>query len=337
MQTLEFTRALKEIVEKMRVNELIATLGKWLASPAQPNQNPPLTDQDKSQFSALVFDSYAGYASLLSSERTRRILEGLDVKDFYDPNRLRILVSAISGFAQMAQVRALAEAHAFFEKLRSLQKLEVTCLALLETEKVGKVEPEDGIVALELVDYDGKGIEPERLKLLAATVRQLHTNLARIHGIEGDQLRFKYFDSGSPVLIGIQCAKEIAESINKAMLEWWDKIRFAPFEKFDRKMESMSKGMGVMETVKQKVESKVFDEETGKILARHVLKELNTLVGIGATVPLEADATVDQRGLLLAKRDVKLLESGEPPSEPADDEDLNDPLKDPGRRLKHVE
>jgi len=253
MQTLEFTKALKEIVDKMKVDLLISTLQKWLTT--SPNQNPPLTEQDKSQFSNLVFDSYAGYSSLASSERTARILAGLDVKDFYEANRLRILVTSISGFSMIAQVRTLPEAHAFFEKLRSLQTLAATCVNLLEKEKVGTVEPSDGIVRVELVDYDGKGIEPERLRLLSITVRQLHTNIARIHGIEGDQLRFKYFDSGSPVLMGIQCAKEIAETLNKAMLEWWDKIRFAPFEKFDRKMESMSKGMALMETVRSTVRS----------------------------------------------------------------------------------
>lgn len=61
-------------------------------------------------------------------------------------------------------------------------------------------------------------------------------------------------------------------------------------------------------------------------------------MGIGATVPLEVEAAIDQKELLLAKRDVKLLESGEPPSEPEEDDvDPNDPLKDPGRRLKDVE
>jgi hypothetical protein len=93
MQTLEFTRALKEIVDKMKVDLLISTLQKWLAT--LPNQNPPLTEPDKSQFSNLVFDSYAGYSALASSERTARILAGLDVKDFYEANRLRILVTSI--------------------------------------------------------------------------------------------------------------------------------------------------------------------------------------------------------------------------------------------------
>ena len=333
MQTLEFTRALKEIRTALEVDELVRTLERWLIPPTAAQ----LSDMEKDQFSKLLFSSRSGWDRISVSDTTSKIMRELDIQDFYEPGRLRRLITLVSGSTSTQQLRT-TETYAYLEKLRSFQKLEITCQKLLETEKVGKVESEQGIVELELMDYDGKGIEPERLRLLSITVRQLHTNIARIHGIEGDQLRFKYFDSGSPVLMGIQCAKEIAETLNKAMLEWWDKIRFAPFEKFDRKMESMSKGMAVIETVKQKVDSQVFDEETGKILSRHVLKELNTLVGIGATVPLEAEATVDQKELLLAKRDVKLLESGEPPSEPEEDDvDPTNPLKDPGRRLKHIE
>lgn len=333
MQTLEFTRALKEIRTALEVDELVRTLERWLIPPTAAQ----LSDVEKDQFSKLLFSSRSGWDRISVSDTTSKIMRELDIQDFYEPGRLRRLITLVSGSTSTQQLRT-TETYAYLEKLRSFQKLEITCQKLLETEKVGKVESEQGIVELELMDYDGKGIEPERLRLLSITVRQLHTNIARIHGIEGDQLRFKYFDSGSPVLMGIQCAKEIAETLNKAMLEWWDKIRFAPFEKFDRKMESMSKGMAVIETVKQKVDSQVFDEETGKILSRHVLKELNTLVGIGATVPLEAEATVDQKELLLAKRDVKLLESGEPPSEPEEDDvDPTNPLKDPGRRLKHIE
>ncbi len=260
MQTLEFTKALKEIVDKMRVGQIVSTLGKWLVSQPQ-GQNPNLSDQDKSEFSTLMFDSYAGYASLLGSESTRKILEGLDIKDFYEPNRLRILVASISSFSQIGQVRTLPEANMFFEKIRSLQTLTATSVNLLEKEKVGTLELSDGIVELELADYGGKGIEPERLKQLVITVTDLHTNLARIHGIEGDQLRFKYFDSGSALRVGIECAVAIALSMTTLLFQWWDKIRFSRYETFDKKIESASKGLTFMETVKQSVEKQVINEE----------------------------------------------------------------------------
>src|SRR5580698_925960 len=227
MKALEFTSDLKEIVTKMNVDQLLALLGKWLnAQPPTPQQNPPLSEQEKNQFSELVFRSFAGYAALTAQETTRKILDGLDAKDFYDPNRLRLLVTSISGFANISQVRGLPEAHAFYEKLRSLQKIEATCRTLLETEKVGEIGADEEIVRLELADYDGKGIEPERLRLLASTVRELHTNLARLLSIEDGSLRFRYFDSGSSTLLGIVCKKELAKTISDLILQWWDRLRF---------------------------------------------------------------------------------------------------------------
>jgi len=229
------------------------------------------------------------------------------------------LVSAISGFGNYGQARGFAETHALYEKLRSLQRLEATCRTLLEREKVGTVDPADEILRLELVDYDGKGIEPERLKQLIVIVRRLYMNLSRVHGIEGDRLRFKYFDSGSSLLIGIQGAKEVIQSMGTLLLQWWDKNRFARFDTFEKKMEAVSKSLTVMEEVKHSVEKNVINEETGRNLARRILVEVDQLVGIGATVPLDAAATVDQRELLLAKRDVKLLESGKPTDVEDDD------------------
>jgi hypothetical protein len=238
----------------------------------------------------------------------------------------------------IAQVRTLPEAHAFFEKLRSLQTVAATCVKLLEKEKVGTVEPSDGIVELELADYDEKGIEPERLKQLIITVTDLHTNLARIHGIEGDQLRFKYFDSGSALRVGIECAMAIALSMTTLLFQWWDKLRFSRYETFDRKIESASKGLTFMETVKQSVEKQVINEETGKILTRRVLVDVDRMLGIGATLPFDTEVTVDQHKLLVEMRDVKLLESSGPSSEPEEGNgEPNDPLREPGRKFRHVE
>jgi|HubBroStandDraft_6_1064221.scaffolds.fasta_scaffold408489_1 hypothetical protein len=123
MKTLDFTRDLKKVVAMMQVDQILALVSRWFGiAPQQPQQ--PLSDQEKNQFSDLVFNSHAGYVSLLDAEGPRKILEGLDVKDFYEPSRLRILVSSISGFASVTQAQTFPELHAFYEKVRSLQKLE---------------------------------------------------------------------------------------------------------------------------------------------------------------------------------------------------------------------
>src|SRR5260370_14979660 len=100
-------------------------------------------------------------------------------------------------------------------------------------------------------------ITPNRLALFISSITKLHTDLARIHGVSGDHVRFTYFDSGSDLVVGIQCAKIVVESLKTLLGEWWDKIKFCSFEKFDKKMEAVSKSLTVMESVQQAVNQNV--------------------------------------------------------------------------------
>lgn len=315
MKTLEFTRDLREITQKLKVEEILKTLDPWMFSAP----NSALTETDKDKFYGLLADSRAGYDQLTLSGRMLEILNGLGVPEFYEPATLRRLTLVVSNAGNIHNLRPSTEITAYREKLQSVQRTANTCQKLLEAEKVGKVEKGGGIVELELSDYDGEGIEPERLRLLAITVRQMHTNFARVYAIEGDQLRFKYFDSGTSVLIGIQCAAGIALGIGTLMLQWWKETRFSNNDNFDRKVGSVSKGLTLLKDVQDSVEKNVIDEETGKIITRHLLKEAERLLGIGAALPMDTEASVNQRERLLARRDIKLLESGAPIEEEDDE------------------
>jgi hypothetical protein len=165
---------------------------------------------------------------------------------------------------------------------------------------------------IELLDYDGAGIEPKRLQILVNTLMDLNTNLARIYNVGQDTLRFQYFDSGSSVLVGIKAAKPIIDGLNMLLTQWWDKIRFRQFDSFDKKVEAIEKGLTITRTIHEAVEGKVIDEETGKNLKRRVLSEVDALIGIGASLPLRTETAIDERKLLAGMRSTKLLGSGEP-------------------------
>jgi hypothetical protein len=318
MQTLEFTRDLKEIVDRMRVGELLALIGRWLAPVA--NQQQPLPDADKTLFSDLMFGSYAGYDALTKREGTRKILESLDAKDFYEPNRLRILVSSVSNLGLLSQIRGQPEVHALYEKLKSLKSLEITCRTILEAEKVGQIDPSKGIFQLELIQYaDEEGIVPRRLVVFASSIDGLHADVALVLGLPGDTLTFKYFDSGSGLLVGIQCAKDIAGILNTLLTQWWDKVRFWRYDTFEKKMEAISKGLSVVDTVHQAIEKKTITGEAGEILKVKIFKQVDALIGVGATIPLGEGATVDQRQLLTELRNTKLLGTGEPSAAEGED------------------
>ncbi len=87
--------------------------------------------------------------------------------------------------------------------------------------------------------------------------------------------------------MGLRISKTAGETLSKLLKEFWDKVKDRKFDGFDRKIDSLSKGLSSSETVHQQIDKKIIDEETGNILKYGVLNEMTTLVGIGAMPPPE--------------------------------------------------
>jgi hypothetical protein len=241
----------------------------------------------------------------------------LKVNETYEPARMGKMLSFVAATGSTTQA-IWANPHiytsfsSFLEQLKSLENLKNTCTELLETEKIGRVPP-DEILELELIDYNETGIPPERITSFFRLITSLHTNMARIHGLPGDTLKIVFLDSGSDVIVGLQCAKLVIESIRTLLGEWWSKIKFRSFDSFDKKMDAVSKGLTVLKTIQESVSNHVIDEETGNNLKQRVLSEVNELIGIGATLPLRnAEEVITPRQLLIEMRNTKLLGPGQP-------------------------
>jgi len=318
MQTLHYTTALKQIVRELKVTELLTLLRPF----TMRTPNAPIDQTFKDQLSDLMFGSRAGYERLIGDPITGKVLQSLAIDNIYQTARLGRLLSQFVGYVQTEQhwgdLNHLAEFFAFYELLQSLANLQNSCVTLLETEKLGGAAGSDGILELQLLDYDGTGIEAARLGQFVSTLTQLHTDLARILAISGDRLRFVYFDSGSDLIAGIKCAAEIVDKIKTLFKEFWERIVFRRYEDFGKKMDSIAKGLSIVGTIQEAVERNTLSREEGSVLRARVLNEVGALIGIGATLPLhEGAVTVDQRKLLIESRDAKLLGTGQP-TEPPD-------------------
>jgi len=312
MQTLEFTRALKEIVEELRIAPLVKLLEEW-TTPG--GQNTAIASDKKQLFSALLFKSNAGYELLLRQPNTRQILEKMQVSQLYQPSRTLVMLSQLHNSPNTHNISANAEAFpAFYSlvaQLRTLQQLELTCRELLEDAKRGNLQPTEGIMEISLIEYsDEVGISPRRLRIFVSTITDLHEHLSRIHGHETDKITFKYFDSGSGFTIGVQGGKEVIEAMNTLLTQWWEKFRFWRYDTFEKKMEGVSKGLAIVETLQQAIEKGTITPEVGENLKLRIFREVETLTGIGATIPLGEKTSVDQLQLLTEMRNTKLLGSG---------------------------
>ncbi len=304
MQALQYTRALKRIVQDMKVVELLKLLDPLLGT-----ANVAIAEGQKQLFAQLLFGSRAAYERLAEDPTAKKIMRSLDVGSVYDPTRLSNLMVSFKSTPNSATIWT-SEFFRFHALLGSLRNLDKSCSELLEKEKLEPAKSPEDVLELQLIDYDGLGIEPIRLTRFVTNLIKLHANVARILGVTED-LRLIYFDSGSALLIGVLCAKTVMDAIKTLLDEWWDKIRFRQLDTFERKMEAVSKGLTVLETVKHSVESHVINADEGRILTTRVLREVDQLIGLGASLPVSDDVEkIDHVQLLLQKRDIKLLGSG---------------------------
>ncbi|MFI5095505.1 MAG: hypothetical protein ACHQIK_18890 [Candidatus Acidiferrales bacterium] len=311
MQALEFTHAFKEISRELKTQEILGILDPWLKPGASGNLDP----NQKQQFTKLLFDANAGYRQLMTQPASRSILEELRVGEFLEPSRLTGIVGTLQALTQSQQIwnspQVYRDFFTFGELLRWLLKMQSGSQHLLEDGKVGKVGDSEGIVQLELIEYaDETGVSAARLKVFVSTVIELHLCLAYISGLKQDELTFRYLDSGSKFTVAVTCAKTIAETMVLLLSAFWDKFRFWNHDTFDKNIEAASKALTFAEQVQQQIEKKVITPEEGRNFKKRAFAAVEKLTGIGASIPLPDEMTLDRRKLLEERRDTKLLGSG---------------------------
>jgi hypothetical protein len=329
MQTLDFTHALTDIVADLKVRELYLLLQALLVTmpePSQPNwPQQPIQDVQKAAFTELLLASYAGYDRMMRAEVTRRILEGMEARALYSAARLNRMMQLVNNSPTIGQIRSggnpnSTEVFDFYQTLGAFLKVEKTCRTLLQDEKVGKVEPTDSLLELQLTDYEGKGVEPARLSAAFSILADLQMNIARLLQVKDDRLTVKYLDSGSDFKFGVEGLKEPIEALRNLIESIWDRIRFRDQDSFERNMEAVTKGLDFMEKVKKAVDSKAVTQEEADILKTRVFKEVNDLIGLGVTLPISGEGAAVERKQLIEKRSTKLLTAGDAaPAEPVVD------------------
>jgi hypothetical protein len=312
MHTFEFISGLEQITKQLKIRELLELIQPWVDSNIG-NQN--IAAEQKDLFTNLLLDSKAAYHELKRNSAEKSMLSELGIDQFYEPARLRAMMTALNSVGQTQQIITnpglWQQFFTFWELLRSLIRLENATVRLLGKEKLQDLDPSRAFVELDLIEYaSGEGFSPQRLQTLVGALRELHSLVSQILGSGSDQLVFRYFDSGSDLRIVAECAKTIAETINMLFSQTWEKLVFWRYESFDKKIGATATGLSLLETIQRSVENQTITQEDGENLKIRVLKELEKLTGIGVTPPLTDDRTITQRQLLTAVRDTKLLGDG---------------------------
>lgn len=274
----------------------------------------------KDAFSTLLLESVTGFSQLASDPDIKRILDALKVADVYAPPRMGRLLGAFSVAPHSQAIWGVIENfslfYSFVDMLKWLENLSAGCTSLLENERIKAALPGTHVVELEPISDDGRGVGAERVARFFSSLIELHSQLARLPKVKDARLEVVYVDSGS-VLVGIGMAVVIAAKLQKLLLELWSEVKYGPFERLDRKMESLAKVLTVTKEIQQQIQDKVLSEEDGNNLKHRILSEAFALIEVGAMLPAENVTEEKEQRKLLAERRQKLLGSGDGPT--ADD------------------
>src|ERR1700732_100647 len=115
MQTLQFTRALKHIVEELKTAELISFTEPLI----NRNRNVAITDQMRDTFSTLVMASQVGFSRLNEDPSSKAVSDSLKVNKIYAPERLGKLIRYLGAVPATANLVANAELFGEFYELYS--------------------------------------------------------------------------------------------------------------------------------------------------------------------------------------------------------------------------
>lgn len=314
MQTIQFVHSLDATVSRLNAREISDFLRPLMT-------NAPAVGIDETQrnrFSALLFESRVGFDRLMESPQTAKLINALKISDLYDPARLGKLVSIYQTSPNSQILRNAPESFTpfcyFYAFLQCLVSLDGACSELLEREKLGEGPVGEEILQLQLIDYDGEGIEVERMRQFLGILDQLHTDLKRALGVPEARLKVRFVDSGSDIVIAIQSVKVIVDMLKGLYTEIWVKVKYRDFEDFDKKIDSLSDGLTFVGALHGQVKTGAITEDEANILKTRVLSEMVKLIGVGGGVVRDDEPaeTVDQRKLLAEKRGVRLLGAGAP-------------------------
>jgi hypothetical protein len=313
MQTLQFTRSLQQIVAKLKAKEIIQLLSPYLSSSAGSN---PIQPTMKDALSTLIVESIAGFSQLASDPDVKRMMDAFEVSDVYAAPRMGKLLGAFSVAPSANAIWGSLENfqlfYSFVDMLTWLERLSGGSTSLLEKERVERALPGTEIVELEIVGEGAKGVEAERVERFFSSLIELHSQLARFLKIEDARLEVAYMDSGS-ILVGFAMAVGIAVSLQKLLREIWQEIKYGPFERLDKKAESLAKVLSVTKEIELQIETKVLDAEVGRNLKHRILAEALALIEVGAMLPAENATEEKEQRRLLTERRMKLLGSGDGP------------------------
>ena len=167
------------------------------------------------------------------------------------------------------------------------------------------------VLAIEVQDFTGGGIEPGRLASVLNAFSECYKVVQDSAGAPHTQVVLRWTDSGSNVVFGFEGIASILEVIRGMFGDVFQTLRFWKHGREDRAIESATKQLRFLEEVKASALSGALTQEGAELIQRGVTASMQALISAGAMpVSIDQDAYPTQREVLEAVKPQLLLPPG---------------------------
>jgi len=306
MQLSEYLKAINLIRDKLKLNEIADFIFEFTIA------GKKITDSEKNKFSDLIFDIRENLSDLNNNKLCKDIIDEFRLNDILNRATLGKLLSIFQISSDSTQISNNTENYrAFIHVALCCRLLNNNILAttnLIGGDRLQDDLDDDEIVEFELNDYGKESVELKRFSDALIHIQNIYIVLSDIYEFDEDGFSISYCDSGSNLLVGIKTKIENAKKIKETIISTWEKVQGASYIDFERKSNSILKGLDVAEEIDKKVQSGAITDEDGRRYKKRLLDSLDDLFNDGITIKDYESDDKDITNKLLEYKETKYIE-----------------------------
>ena len=317
MQVSDFSTTLRTIVDDLSFLEV----DKWLEE-IFAEGNRVIQPTVKDRFEKLLFQMSNNAARLQQVPGYSVMFQILGLDRVTNANNLAALITQVRNTGDTNNLilagperRRIWE---FFYAIRSTLRLAEAVSRILVTPRLEGISEDKQLVYLDVVDYDGTGIPLSRFLRILEALNELTDALSLASG-EAPDVRVGFADSGSDLGLGLLVKKAMAHALEGLFKDGIDRIRFWKNDKLDRNIQTLRGGLSFLDDLNEGIRKGTIEPEAAARIQHGVLAGMNSLLSNGVKLHEESTVQVlNDREVLSAVRDAKLLPPGKPAEEGSD-------------------
>ncbi len=306
MLTLLFTKFLGDIINKLKVEELIEVLDPLVNSDSKTEISP----EQRTTIAELIFQSREGFSALCSSSECKSIIESLGIKNIYQSANLAGMLTVINTVDTSEGIITNPKNYSLFRSFLSnltvMQSFYNTIDQHLVKQKLPNVSEIERVIEIEVFDFQGNGVSVSRLSSILESLQKLHQMICRVLEEKQSRMHITYVDSGSDIMIGLHCSMKISELMKTLFSQFWQKVKYKQYDEFEKAHDYLVKGLNITQHIIRQEKNGIFDADQASKYKYALIDEMIKLTSSGVVLKdVDGDNRSDRKKLMLDKREIR--------------------------------